>query len=182
KRGRLADGRARMIAWQEGSTMNGADAVDADLKRANPALHGHLYGPGPKRILGLDGGGVLGVIEIAFLEEMEALLRRRSGNPRFVLADYFDLIGGTSTGAILATALALGMTAAQAKALYFDFGPAIFRRPLFYVPLLTPQFSANGLETKLRDVVGERQLRSEDLKTGLAIIAKRCGTCAPMVL
>ena len=36
-----------------------------------------------------------------------AILRERHGRPNLVLADYFDLIGGTSTGAIIATTLAL---------------------------------------------------------------------------
>ena len=33
----------------------------------------HLFGPGPKRILALDGGGVRGIIALAFLERIEAL-------------------------------------------------------------------------------------------------------------
>src|SRR5205823_6642362 len=31
----------------------------------------HLYCPGPKRILALDGGGVRGAITVAFLEQIE---------------------------------------------------------------------------------------------------------------
>ena len=34
----------------------------------------HLFGPGPKRILSLDGGGVRGIISLAYLERIEALL------------------------------------------------------------------------------------------------------------
>jgi hypothetical protein len=34
----------------------------------------HLFGPGPKRILSLDGGGVRGALTVAFLERIEALL------------------------------------------------------------------------------------------------------------
>src|ERR1700722_15989155 len=47
----------------------------------------HLFGPGPKRILALDGGGVRGVISLAYLEWLEAILRERYG-PDLVLADY----------------------------------------------------------------------------------------------
>ena len=32
----------------------------------------HLFGPGPKHLLALDGGGVRGVITVAFLERIEA--------------------------------------------------------------------------------------------------------------
>jgi hypothetical protein len=35
----------------------------------------HLFGPGPKRLLALDGGGVRGAISLAFLAKMERLLR-----------------------------------------------------------------------------------------------------------
>jgi hypothetical protein len=152
------------------------------LRKGNPGLYAHLHGPGPKRMLGLDGGGVLGVIEIAFLEEIERLLRHRTRNPRLVLSEYFDLIGGTSTGAIIATALALGMTAAQVKNLYFDFAPAVFKSPLIPIEYVFPKFDSAGLGRKLREVLGERQLRSEDLRTGLAIVTKRVDTGSPWVL
>jgi uncharacterized protein len=36
----------------------------------------HLFGPGPKRLLALDGGGVRGAIAVAFLERIEQLLSR----------------------------------------------------------------------------------------------------------
>ena len=39
----------------------------------------HLFGPGPKRILSLDGGGVRGVISVAFLERIEAILSEQAG-------------------------------------------------------------------------------------------------------
>ena len=61
----------------------------------------------PKRILSLDGGGIRGVITLQFLEKIETILRKRHGdNPDFRLCHYFDLIGGTSTGAIIAAGLA----------------------------------------------------------------------------
>ncbi len=69
----------------------------------------HLFSDCPKRILSIDGGGIRGVIALAFLEETEALLAKRSGRGKdFRLCHYFDLIGGTSTGAIIATVLSLG--------------------------------------------------------------------------
>jgi uncharacterized protein len=137
----------------------------------------------PKRILSLDGGGTLGIIEIAFLEKIESLLAARSGNPaEFRLCHYFDLIGGTSTGAIIATALALGMTVAEIKDLYFRLAKAVFRRPFFRIPGVGPRFNANGLGKVLLDVLGQSPLESSDLKTGLAIIAKRLDTGSPWVI
>ena len=61
----------------------------------------HLFGPGPKRILSLDGGGVRGAISIAFLERLEKIVEEIEGRPT-LLGDWFDLIGGTSTAAIIA--------------------------------------------------------------------------------
>jgi patatin-like phospholipase/acyl hydrolase len=75
----------------------------------------YLFGPGPKRILSIDGGGgVRGVVSLAFLERMEALLRAKTagGDPDFRLSDHFDLIGGTSTGALIAAGLAMGFSVA----------------------------------------------------------------------
>ena len=68
-----------------------------------------LTAEGPKRILALDGGGIRGVLTLGFLERIEQILRDRHNNPNLRLSDYFDLIGGTSTGSIIASALAIGM-------------------------------------------------------------------------
>jgi patatin-like phospholipase/acyl hydrolase len=67
----------------------------------------HLFGPGAKRILSLDGGGVRGAVTIAFLERLETVIDEIEGKPT-LLCDWFDIIGGTSTGAIIAGTLALG--------------------------------------------------------------------------
>jgi len=149
-----------------------------------PSLKEHLDpGTGPKRVLALDGGGTLGIIEVAFLERIEDLLRERhGGSDSFRLCHYFDLIGGTSTGALIATALALGMRASEVKALYFDFARKIFRRPLFGLPFLDPQFSASGLNKVLDKMLGDRKLESADLQTGLALLLKRVDTGSPWVL
>jgi patatin-like phospholipase/acyl hydrolase len=77
----------------------------------------HLFSPGPKRILALDGGGVRGAITVAFLERIEQILDRQAGS-EVKLADYFDLIGGTSTGAIIAGALALGARVSEIRKFY----------------------------------------------------------------
>jgi hypothetical protein len=66
----------------------------------------HLFGPGPKRILALDGGAVRGAITVAFLERIEDILSKRLGK-EIRLGDWFDLVGGTSTGSLIAGALAL---------------------------------------------------------------------------
>ena len=63
----------------------------------------------PHRLLALDGGGIRGVMTLEILREIERTLQSElARDDSFVLADYFDYFGGTSTGAIIATFLALG--------------------------------------------------------------------------
>jgi patatin-like phospholipase/acyl hydrolase len=86
----------------------------------------------PKRILSLDGGGVRGAATIAFLERIEALIEEIEGRP-VRLGDWFDLIGGTSTGAIIATALALGYRVSEIRTFYEQLAPKIFKRSFWRV-------------------------------------------------
>ena len=64
-----------------------------------------LQADGPKKLLAFDGGGIRGVLSIEILVEIEEIIRRSLGEDA-VLADYFDYIAGTSTGAIIAAGLA----------------------------------------------------------------------------
>ncbi|MEZ5994943.1 MAG: patatin-like phospholipase family protein [Hyphomonadaceae bacterium] len=141
--------------------------------------------PGPKRILALDGGGSRGLLSLGMLAELEKHLAERSGQgDNFRLAHYFDLIGGTSTGAIIATTLALEWRVRDVVDLYFKLLPAIFARPQVPGPLrvLMPAFKNNALTQALNDYLGDRMLRSEDLKTGLAIHAKRIDSGSAWIL
>ncbi|MBI2764282.1 MAG: patatin-like phospholipase family protein [Chloroflexi bacterium] len=134
-----------------------------------------LAAPGPKRILALDGGGVRGAISLGFLERMEAVLRERHQRPGLLLCDYFDLIGGTSTGAIIATGLALGMGARELSELFAELaGVAFERRP--WLPWRRERFSARPFELQLRRMLGDRTLGGDDLRTGLCIVTKRADT------
>jgi predicted acylesterase/phospholipase RssA len=132
--------------------------------------------PGPKRILSLDGGGARGLLTLGVLAQLERQLGERSGDPsNFRLAHYFDLIGGTSTGAIIATTLALEWRVRDVVDLYFKLLPAIFERPQVPGPLrvLIPAFKNKALTQALNEHLGDRMLNSDALKTGLAIHAKR---------
>ena len=63
----------------------------------------------PHKLLALDGGGIRGVMTLEILREIERMLQQELGrDDSFVLADYFDYVAGTSTGAIIATCLSLG--------------------------------------------------------------------------
>ena len=130
-----------------------------------------LHSPGPKRMLALDGGGTRGIISIAFLEKIEETLREKHKNDTLVLADYFDMIGGTSVGSLLATMLALGWDMAKIRKTFEAWAPDLFSRFLG-----VGGYVARVLANKLRGILGDMPLGSEDLKTGLAILAKRSDT------
>ena len=56
------------------------------------------------RLLSIDGGGVRGVVALEVLARIEQVLRDETGDPELVLGDWFEYVGGTSTGAIIAGA------------------------------------------------------------------------------
>ena len=141
----------------------------------------HLFGPGPKRMLALDGGGVRGALTVAFLERIETLLKERYGDD-IRLGDYFDLVGGTSTGAVIAGALALGFKTAQVKDFYLKLAPFAFRRARWHIPVLQAKFDARGLRQQIEEVVGDRVLSSPDLITGFCLITKRMDTGSPWII
>lgn len=142
-----------------------------------------LSSPAPKKILSLDGGGMRGALTLGFLEKIEAVLRERLNNPRLKLCDYFDLIGGTSTGSIIASALAIGMEVAEIKEKYFELGKFIFgSKNDWYIPWetwkrLKKKYEEGPLEDELKKLFGDITLGDmERIKTGLCIVAKRADT------
>jgi uncharacterized protein len=141
----------------------------------------HLFGPGYKRILSLDGGGVRGIISVAFLLRIEKLLRERFGQETR-LGDHFDCIGGTSTGAIIACGLALGHSADQLKDFYMQEARLAFQRRRWVLPLLQSKFDDRMLRQQIEKVVGSRTLDTEDLITGFCLIAKRMDTGSPWII
>ncbi len=82
---------------------------------------GDINGQYRFKILSLDGGGIRGAFTAAYLADLEARLGCR-------MADYFDIIAGTSTGAIIAAGLALGEPASRIEQFYRERGPKIFQR------------------------------------------------------
>ena len=78
-----------------------------------------------KRILSLDGGGVRGALTVGYLKKIETELRQQYG-ANYKLCDYYDLIGGTSTGSFIAAALAIGKDADELKELYFNLSEDVF--------------------------------------------------------
>ncbi len=115
------------------------------------------------RVLSIDGGGIRGIIPALVLAELE----RRAGRP---VADLFDLVAGTSTGGILALALAQpgrdgrpARTAEELVELYETEGPRIFARDLLQrirsvEGLADERYSAEGLDRALKRYLGDTRL------------------------
>lgn len=138
---------------------------------------------GAKRILALDGGGVKGVLTLGMLKPLEDELRRRAGgDPNFRLADYYDLIGGTSTGAIIASGLSLGLSIDEMIELYMKLGPEVFGKTAGDGVFLQSKFDARKLRRALHSVLSTKTLGSQDIRTGLAIHAKRIDTGSAWVV
>jgi hypothetical protein len=142
----------------------------------------HLFGPGPKRILALDGGGIRGALTLGYLKRIEDILRQRvGGDSAFRLSDYFDLIGGTSTGSIIATGLALGFSVERIQNLYQNLSEEVFKKPLLRLGLFSSKFPQEPLLQALTEYFGDNTLGGDELRTGLMVMTKRLDTGSPWV-
>lgn len=131
----------------------------------------------PRRILALDGGGVRGILTLQYLERIEGILKKRHGDSNdFRLSHYFDLIAGTSTGAIIAASLARGMRVREIIELYEKLAEDVFRRSWFRWGLVRAKFGAHRLREHLHTEFRDNTLGSSAIETGLLVVAKRLDT------
>jgi hypothetical protein len=125
----------------------------------------------PKRLLSIDGGGLLGLIPAEALIAIEKQLNDITGQLA-PLCERFDLIGGTSTGAILAAGLALGKSAEELADFYVQLGPEIFD-PAFLLTRLWHKYPSGPIENCLREKLGANiRLGGAELKTKVLLITK----------
>lgn len=111
----------------------------------------------PLRVLSLDGGGMRGTYTATYLDRVAASFAKRRNVAALDIGAAFDLIVGTSTGGIIACALAAGSPLAGLVALYKQHGPAIFPRPL---------------PSGLLSVAGDLRKRHEALASGTESLRK----------
>lgn len=116
------------------------------------------------KILSIDGGGMKGIYSIAFLAALEEKTGKR-------VADYFDLIVGTSTGGIIGLGLSLGMTASNILDFYLDDGKNIFPSKNLILRVISGLVSTRYNEKNLLDALKKYfgTLRLGEAKTRLVI-------------
>jgi patatin-like phospholipase/acyl hydrolase len=122
----------------------------------------------PFRILSLDGGGIRGVYAASALAEIENTQNISD------IWNYFDLMIGTSTGGIIAIALASGITATDILSFYIKSGSKIFphtgvgRRAWRSVAsVFRPKHSWEPLEQELGSILQNKTLRDTYCRVGL---------------
>jgi hypothetical protein len=165
------------------------------LERMNPSL--------PKRILSINGGYAT-AMAFGYLERIERLLQVRYQEPDFRLSDYFDLISGQGSAAVVAADLATGKSVAQVLAMYkslftkryamspLRWGAANFgclaAESLKHLPGLKASWLRFPYPTRidskacaqaLSDYFGDVTLGSDAFRTGLAILTTQLDTGLP---
>jgi uncharacterized protein len=122
------------------------------------------------RILALDGGGLRGTFTAAVLAKWDDMIRAGGGNE---IARHFDLIAGTSTGAILAIGLGLGLAPLAILNFYCKEGPKIFPKDRHLRHWLKSKHESSTLRSTLEGVFGTKRLRESSCR--LVIPTVRAG-------
>ncbi len=128
----------------------------------------------PFKILSIDGGGIRGVFPAMFLTSLEAQLKA-DGRPDWPIYQNFDLICGTSTGGIIAIALALGIPAKEIFDLYLENAGLIFgQKKAWYRQIHYSSHSRDTLELLIKE-------KFKESNNGQDPILKDCKTniCVP---
>ncbi|XP_039778872.1 patatin-like protein 1 [Panicum virgatum] len=118
-------------------------------------------------VLSIDGGGIRGLIPATILARLEALLQEKDG-PNARIADYFDVVAGTSTGGLIAAMLmAPGkdkrplLAAKDISQFYLDNGPKIFAQKGNAVKIFArggPKYDGEFLHEKIRSLLQETKV------------------------
>lgn len=119
----------------------------------------------PYRVLSLDGGGAKGFYSLGVLREVEAML----GRP---LHEAFDLIFGTSTGAIIASLLALGRPVGEIQTLYEEHVVRVMKRK-------TASEKTAALNKLAEEIYSD--IKFDGFKTGVGIVATKWMVERPMI-
>ncbi|KAL0350629.1 UNVERIFIED_CONTAM: Patatin-like protein 3 [Sesamum radiatum] len=118
-------------------------------------------------VLSIDGGGIRGIIPGTILAHLESKLQELDG-PNARIADYFDVIAGTSTGGLITAMLAAPgsdkrpvFAASNITSFYLEHSPKIFpesRRNNFVGTITNlvagPKYDGKYLKTLVQELLG----------------------------
>nr|Q2MY56.1 RecName: Full=Patatin group D-2; Flags: Precursor [Solanum tuberosum]ABC55682.1 patatin protein group D-2 [Solanum tuberosum] len=135
-------------------------------------------------VLSIDGGGIKGIIPGTILEFLEGQLQKMDNNADARLADYFDVIGGTSTGGLLTSMITTPnennrpfAAANEIVPFFFEHGPHIFNSstgqffgPKYDGKYLMQVLQENLGETRVHQALTEVAISSFDIKTNKPVI------------
>jgi hypothetical protein len=142
-------------------------------------LHDRYADERPRKILALDGGGIRGIMTLEILKKIETLLRDQTGKQDLVLCDWYDYVGGTSTGAIIAAGVASGMSVDELLGFYVESGTDMFdKRSIFQ--RWKSLYEDGPLQHQLKDTFGEgTTLEPEHLRCLLLAVTRNATTDSP---
>jgi len=135
----------------------------------------------PRKILSLDGGGIRGVLTLEILLELEKQLKTElKKDDSFRLSDFFDYVGGTSTGAIIAAGLSRGMSVTELLNFYEEKGEAMFDKA-FLLKRVKYFYNDGPLLKELQNTfgLGDIDIKSGDFKTLLLVVTMNRSTDSP---
>ncbi|CAN5209073.1 hypothetical protein BH23BAC1_BH23BAC1_32980 [soil metagenome] len=136
----------------------------------------------PRKLLALDGGGIRGIITLEILSELEKKLKSKLEiGDTFRLCDYFDYIGGTSTGAIIAAGLSIGMSVSELKDFYMHKGKDMFDKN-FLLKRWRALYESGPLLDMLKNTFGadtDLDFSNGKLKCLLLVVAMNRSTDSP---
>ena len=178
-------GGAEGGTWKIASSVSGLTDGATRCRIVDPTHRNYQrreHASGQKRILALDGGGIRGVISLEILLRMEEQLRDELHEPELVLADFFDYIAGTSTGAIIAAGLALGKQVSEVRDGYHELGQAAFRSSVG-AWLKLARYSDKSVHQQLVGFLGDDLILGDPrLETLLLIVMHSTETDSPWLL
>ncbi|KAF8377525.1 hypothetical protein HHK36_030907 [Tetracentron sinense] len=143
------------------------ESTAPSLLQIQPPTYGNLI-----TILSIDGGGIRGIIPGTILAYLESQLQELDGEDAR-LADYFDLIAGTSTGGLVTAMLTAPdennrplFAAKDIKPFYLENCPNIFKqkRGMFasarklFKAVTGPKYDGKYLHSIVREKLGEKRL------------------------
>ena len=142
------------------------------------SFHFKLLPKPSHRLLACDGGGMRGLISIEVLAKIEKELRSLTGRPSLVLADFFDYVGGTSCGAIIAALIAIGKPMDDIRAFFIAACPDMFLKARLWERWHS-KFREDALSARLRELFGDVKLGSDRLQSLLMLVLSNASTNSP---